>query len=181
MILSTLLAAVEAKAPEMSMPDKFGLEPKFVAMQAISFLILFAVLYYFAIKPVIAKMDERKQAMEAGLKHAEAMKAKLDEAQQSYEATLRDAHAKAQQVIAEASKTSKDLSERSLKEATERANDLFSKTQAAIELEKKKMLAEARTEIARLVVATTQKVLSKELTDAERGRFNEAATKELSA
>jgi F-type H+-transporting ATPase subunit b len=41
------------------------------------------------------------------------------------------------------------------------------------------MLAEARTEIARLVVATTQKVLSKELSDSERSRYNESAAREL--
>ena len=53
------------------------------------------------------------------------------------------------------------------------------KAQAAIELEKTKMLAEARTEVARLVVETTQKVLAKELSENERTRFNEAAAREL--
>ena len=48
-----------------------------------------------------------------------------------------------------------------------------------IELEKKKMLAEARTEIARLVVETTQRVLAKELSEADRGRYNESAAREL--
>ena len=41
------------------------------------------------------------------------------------------------------------------------------------------MLAEARTEIARLVVATTQRVLAKDLTEAERSRYNESAAREL--
>jgi F-type H+-transporting ATPase subunit b len=53
------------------------------------------------------------------------------------------------------------------------------KARQVIELEKKKMLAEARTEIARLVVATTQQVLSRELTDADRSRYNESAAREL--
>jgi F-type H+-transporting ATPase subunit b len=50
-----------------------------------------------------------------------------------------------------------------------------------IELEKKKMLAEARTEIARLVVATTQRVLSKELSEADRNRYSESAARELNS
>ena len=41
------------------------------------------------------------------------------------------------------------------------------------------MLAEARTEIARLVVAITQRVLAKELSEAERSRYNESAAREL--
>ena len=53
------------------------------------------------------------------------------------------------------------------------------KAQQAIDLEHKKMLEEARLEVARLVVTTTQQVLAKELSDAERARYNEAATREI--
>ena len=42
------------------------------------------------------------------------------------------------------------------------------------------MLDQARTEIARLVIKTTEQVLSKKLTDADRAAYNEAAAKELS-
>jgi len=49
----------------------------------------------------------------------------------------------------------------------------------AIELEHGKMLDQARLEVARLVVLTTQHVLAKELSDAERARYNEAATREI--
>ena len=41
------------------------------------------------------------------------------------------------------------------------------------------MLEEARLEVARLVVTTTQRVLAKELSDAERARYNAAAAREL--
>jgi F-type H+-transporting ATPase subunit b len=41
------------------------------------------------------------------------------------------------------------------------------------------MLDEARLEISRLVVATTQRVLAKELSEAERARYNEAAAREI--
>jgi len=41
------------------------------------------------------------------------------------------------------------------------------------------MLEEARIEVARLVVITTQQVLARELSDAERARYNEAATREI--
>jgi F-type H+-transporting ATPase subunit b len=41
------------------------------------------------------------------------------------------------------------------------------------------MLDEARSEIARLVVATTSKVLSKELSEEDRNRFTESASSNL--
>jgi F-type H+-transporting ATPase subunit b len=86
---------------------------------------------------------------------------------------------KGQQIVAEAQKPAKDFADKQQKEAIDRANDLLAKARAAIELEKQKMLGEARTEISRLVVATTQRVLAKELSELERARFNEAAVREL--
>jgi hypothetical protein len=43
------------------------------------------------------------------------------------------------------------------------------------------MLADTRGEIARLVVTITQRVLAKELNDADRTRYNESATRELTS
>ena len=42
------------------------------------------------------------------------------------------------------------------------------------------MLADARTEVARLVVTTTERVLTRKLSDADRASYNEAAARELS-
>ncbi|MEO7413269.1 MAG: F0F1 ATP synthase subunit B [Opitutaceae bacterium] len=176
-----LAAAVEAHAAHPSLQEKFGLEPKYVIIQAISFLIVLAVLYKFGIKPTIATMDERAEKIGAGLKYAEQMKVQLAATQQQSEATLREAQQKAQAVITEAQKTAKVLADRQQQDAIEQSAALISKAQQAIELEKRKMLAEARTEIARLVVATTQRVLAKELSDAERSRYNDAAARELSS
>jgi F-type H+-transporting ATPase subunit b len=41
------------------------------------------------------------------------------------------------------------------------------------------MLADARSEIARLVVSTTERVLAKKLSDADRSAYNAAAAGEL--
>jgi len=163
-----------------TMPEKFGLDWHYVVIQAVGFLILFGVLYQFAIKPVISQMDQRATAINAGLKYAEEMKAKLEAAQQTCESRLREAQVQAQQIVAEAQKASKELADRQQKDAAEKAASILTRAQESIELEKRKMLAEARGEIARLVVATTQRVLAKELTDADRNRYSESAARELS-
>ena len=51
----------------------------------------------------------------------------------------------------------------------------------ATELERQKMLSDVRQEVARLVVATSGKVLSRELTDAEKTSFSDSAAKELAS
>jgi F-type H+-transporting ATPase subunit b len=171
--------AAHAVAAEPGIVEKFGLEWKYVVVQAISFGILFVVLYWKGIKPTIAAMDERTHQIDAGLKYAEEMKNRLAATQQQTEAALKEAQQKAQAIVAEAQKTAKEFADKQQKEAIEKASGLIAKAQEAIELEKKKMLAEARTEIARLVVATTERVLAKKLTDADRAAYNETAAREL--
>jgi F-type H+-transporting ATPase subunit b len=158
----------------------FGVEPKYLVMQVISFLILFGVLYKFGIKPTIATMEERNKKIAEGLKHAEETQARLAAAQQESAALIKAAQLDAAKVIEEARKAAKDFSDKQQADAVQRAAELQAKAQQAIELEHKKMLEQARGEIARLVVKTTEQVLAKKLSDADRSAYNDAATKELS-
>jgi F-type H+-transporting ATPase subunit b len=179
-MMPILLAATEA-AQSGGIVEQFGLEPKYVVMQVISFLILFGVLYKFGIKPTIATMEERNAKIGAGLKYTEEMQAKLAASQVETAALLKTAQFEAQKLVDEARKAAKEFGEKQNAEATARAADTLAKAQQAIELEHKKMLNEARGEIARLVIKTTEQVLAKKLTDADRAAYNEAATKELAS
>jgi F-type H+-transporting ATPase subunit b len=158
---------------------KFGIEGFNVGMQLLSFSILAIVLYKFAIKPVLATMDERNAKIDAGLKNAEATAAQLAQAQVTAAAQLKEAQVTANKIIDEARKTAKELAEREAAASTDRAAAQLAKAQQSIELEHKKMLDAARSEIARLVVTTTERVLAKKLTDADRASYNEAAAREL--
>jgi len=184
MLTSLFLAVAEAHdavagASEPGLVEKFGIDWHYVLFQGISFLILFGVLYKFFIKPTTSAMEVRQQKIESGLKYAEDMKVQLAKAQQETAALIKTAQLDSNKIIEEARKTAKDFADKIQKEASERANDQFAKAQQAIELEHKKMLADARTEIARLVVTTTERVLAKKLTEADRASYNETAAKEL--
>ncbi len=157
----------------------FGVEPKYVIWQLVSFVIVLFVLYKFGIKPVTATMEERNAKIASGIKYAEEMQAKLAAAQQESAVIVKKANAEASRIVEDARKSAKEFLDRQTQEATTKANDLLTKAQQAIELEHKKMLAAARTEIARLVVTTTERVLAKKLTDADRASYNDAASREL--
>ena len=172
-------ASGEAASGVTKIFSDFGIQPAFFIAQAVNFVIVAAILWYFAFKPVLSTIEERNKQIEQGLKDAAESKVRLAAAQEDAAKSLQKAQADATVVIEAARKTAKELADREAKAATDRANELITKAQQAIQLEHKKMLEEARGEIARLVVSTTQRVLAKELTDSERGRFNEAAAKEL--
>lgn len=158
----------------------FGIDLPFILAQAVNFAIVAFLLWKFAFKPVMATIEERQTKIAAGLKYAEDAKAQLASAQQENAAILKNAQVEASRYIEEARKTAKEFSERETAAATERANAIITKAQQAIDLEHKKMLDQARGEIARLVITTTQRVLAKELSDSDRARFNDAAARELS-
>ncbi len=187
MIFSLLpLAQAAAPAAEVApsavtrIVQDFGLNwPAFLA-QLLSFTIVAFLLWRFAFKPVLATIDERQRKIASGLDYAEQMKVQLASTQAQTDAALRAAQQKAQAIVAETQKATKEFAEKQQQEAIDQAAQILTKAQQAIELEKRKMLAEARTEIARLVVATTQRVLATQLTEADRARYNDAAARELS-
>ena len=53
------------------------------------------------------------------------------------------------------------------------------KAREQMQLERQTLVAEARQEFAQLVVETATKVLDRELSDEEKTRFSESASKEL--
>ena len=182
LVLAAAAAEVHATTSSSSPVDllmQFGVEWKYVLWQFISFALLAGVLYQFAIKPILATVDERNARLAVGLKNAEATVAKLAEAQQQAAEEIKKAQVAANKIIDDTRKTAKEFADLQAKEATERGNNMITKAQQAIELEHKKMLEQARLEVARLVVTTTQRVLAKELSDNERARYNEAATREI--
>jgi F-type H+-transporting ATPase subunit b len=126
-------------------------------------------------------MDERAVKIGAGLKYAEEMQAKLAAAQQESAALVKKSQVEATRIIDDARKSAKDFTDKQTQEASARASDILTKAQQAIELEHKKMLADARSEIARLVVTTTERVLAKKLTEADRASYNETASRELTS
>ena len=159
----------------------FGISWPFFLAQVLNFSVVAFILWKFAFKPVLSTLDERQQKIAAGLKYAEEMKAKLDATQQETAAILKKASLEAGRIVDEARKSAKDHLDKQVQEATAKAHEALAKGQQAIALEHRKMLADARAEIARLVVTTTERVLAKKLTEADRAAYNDAASRELTS
>ncbi|MSU71194.1 MAG: ATP synthase F0 subunit B [Opitutus sp.] len=171
----------EAASGITKITQDFGISVPFILAQILSFSIVAFILWKFAFKPVLATLDERQQKIASGLKYAEEMQAKLAATQQETAALIKKANVEASRIVDDARKTAKDFLDKQTHEATAKAGDLLAKAQQAIELEHRKMLADARIEIARLVVTTTERVLAKKLSDADRAAYNDAASRELTS
>ncbi len=186
--LLPLLAATGSEAASNGSPleivkqifGPFAVKPVFLIAQIVNFSLIAVLVYYFAIRPVLATVDARNKEIAAGLKYAEDMKKKLADTERQQAEVLKQASLEGKQVIAEARDTAKALVEKAAQDATRTAEDLIKKGQAATALERQQMLNDLRREVATLVVATANRVLGRELTPDERARFNASAAADLS-
>lgn len=159
---------------------QFGFNlPSFIG-QIINFLIVAYVLYRFAFKPILDTVEQREKKIEDGLHYADEMKIKLAETERKYAETLKKGAEEAQAVINEAREHAKSIMEKHTQESVAKAEDIIKNARQAAEFEHEKMIENVRKEVAELVVATTSKVLAKELSQDERQRYSEAAARELS-
>lgn len=160
---------------------KFGVDWPTLFAQSFNFIIVAFVLYKFAVKPIAATLDERQQKISEGLQYAEEMKTQLAEAERERTEKIKEAAQQAQTILSEAREQSKEMIEQKTQEAAAQAEAVIRKASEATELERQKMLSDVRQEVARLVVATSGKVLERELSDAEKSTYSDAAAKELAA
>jgi F-type H+-transporting ATPase subunit b len=158
----------------------FGVEPILLLAQIINFGIVAAIVYYFAIKAVLATVDERNKKIAEGLKYTDDVKKKLDDTERQQAEVLKQASLEGKKLIAEARETAKALVEKASGDATRSAEDIMKKGQQAIALERQQMLGELRREVGQLVVNTANRVLGRDLTPEERSRFTASAAQDLS-
>jgi F-type H+-transporting ATPase subunit b len=174
--------AASAEGNKLTMiTDKFGVTVPTLIAQMINFCLVAFVLYKFAVKPIAATLDERQQKIADGLQYAEEMKAQLAEAERERAEKIKQAAIDAQKILTESREQSKEMIEQKTQEAAAQAEAIIRKASEATELERQKMLSDVRQEVARLVVATSSKVLSRDLSDAEKQTFSDSAAKELAS
>ena len=159
----------------------FGISWPTLIAQMVNFCIVAFVLYKFAVKPIAATLDERQQKIADGLQYAEEMKVQLAAAERERADKIKEAAVAAQAILAESREQSKEMIEQKTQEAAAQAEAIIRKASEATELERQKMLSDVRQEVARLVVATSAAVLSRDLSDAEKQTFSDSAAKELSS
>jgi len=156
-----------------------GINTPSLIAQIVNFTVVAFVLYRFAVKPVLATIEQRQKSIADGLRYAEEMKQKLADAEKQHAETMKRAALDAQKVVDDARTSAKELLDREARATTEKTQHMLAKAEEAISLERRKMLADARDEISRLVALTAQRVLSRELAPDERKRFAESAARDL--
>jgi len=159
--------------------ETFGIDWPTLIAQAINFLIVAFVIWKFAFKNILSTIKEREKQIADSLRNADKIKLELEETEKQQQETLQEASLEAKKTISIAQEQAKAFIEEQKEDARKQAEEIITKAKLAMEQERERVLREAREEIASLVVLTTSKVLSKDLSEEEKERFSAKATEEL--
>ena len=136
-----------------------------VFTQIFGFLVMVWILRRYAWGPLMAKLDERRDAIAGEFNEADRLKAEANELKGKYEAELRtiDAQAreKIQDAVTEGQKVAAEIKSQAQKEAQSR----ISRAADEIEREREKAKETLKTQVVELSMRTAEKILRQKLDD----------------
>jgi F-type H+-transporting ATPase subunit b len=155
----------------MELLEKFGINFSVLLAQAINFLIVLAVLYRFAYKPILKMLHDRTNAIDQSLKNAETVKRQLEQTTKEKEQILRSAQRDANAIVEKAMQDGQARQKELMDRTTQAMAALKEKTEKELETAKAALLKNAQQEMADLVVQATEKLLKEKITTAKNGQL----------
>ena len=141
--------------------NAFGIRLDIVIAQLVNFVVLLFILYRFGYKPILQFVKDRTAKIEKGLDDAKQAANALESAQKEQEQILADSRKEAVQIIEDAKTTAKEQADAMIAKSRNEVADVVKQGKSAIEAERSKMLDEVKADVIEMVLASTQKVLSK--------------------
>lgn len=142
-----------------------------VLVSAINFLLLLAIIWTFALKPLSKTLDDRKAAIEQGLKDAEQARRDRESAESERVAALAEARREANDILARAQKVAQESRDTDIAATREELERMRVRAAAEIEAEKTRAIGELRGEVANLALAAAGRVVGETMTDDRNRRL----------
>lgn len=142
---------------------KVGFDWQVALANLFNFLIIFFVLKKYAFGPIGKIIKERQASINEGLASAEKNTKLLADTKKEQEQILLNARAEANNIILEAKKDAAIKREQLVEDTKKDISLMIENNKKHLEIEKTKMLTEAKNEIVTLVIQTTEKVLGKKV------------------
>ncbi len=157
-----------------SIISTFHIDWKVIIAQAVNFGVVFAVLYFFALKPLNKLMAERAEKIAKGIDDAKVNATVLDKTRKEYEQNTIKLRQVAIESQKELGKELEQLRSENL-DKIKRDNDEWTKKRIEqMEIDKKTLVESAKKELIILTMASVEKLVGREIE-----RYDEKAIKEL--
>lgn len=142
-----------------SLITTFHIDWKIIIAQAINFGIVFAVLFFFAIKPLRKLMAERAGKISKGIDDARENASLLKATTEEYEKALAKARIEVNELFEKGKKEAENKKVEMLEKAQKEMIAIVENGKKIIEAERVKMLSEVKDQVAGLVLQATEKIV----------------------
>ena len=132
----------------------------------IAFLVALPFMWKFIFGPISKALATRDQKVEDSIAAANEAQKKAEEQVAAAKGELEHARADARKMVQEATERAERQAAQALAEAREEANRHLEKAREDIESEKRRALLEIRREVVGLTIASTEKLLRRDVDDS---------------
>jgi F-type H+-transporting ATPase subunit b len=148
-----------------SLVSSFHIDIKLLLAQVINFAIVFAVLYFFVLKPLTKVMKDRTDKIEKSLNEAKEIETKLAQTEDDYMKEITKAKKEAGVILEQAKKTAEENKNATIARAKEEVGQIINQEKQKIQTEKAETLREIKKDVANLVEAALVKLIEEKLND----------------
>jgi len=143
--------------------EKLGINLGFFIFQILNFTVVAILLYAWAYKPIVKMLEERKNKVAQGLEDARVAAEARENAEEEAKSVLVDAQAKANEIVRDATQRADEVGNEVKAEAEKEAVQIHEGALAEAKVERDRMLADMRGQIASLAIAASQKLIGESL------------------
>ncbi|MBU1032601.1 MAG: F0F1 ATP synthase subunit B [Patescibacteria group bacterium] len=157
-----------------SVLSSLGVDWQLFIAQLINFAIVIFVLWKWAYKPLMIKMDERSKKIEDGLQFSKEADERLKSAVEENERIINEAKAQSHMFIEEARDKAEKVRQDKIRLTNQDMERVIADAKQQIEVERQGTFTALREDIADLVTAATNKVAEKIDENTKRSLISEA-------
>ncbi|PIV50734.1 ATP synthase F0 subunit B [Candidatus Falkowbacteria bacterium CG_4_9_14_3_um_filter_36_9] len=146
-----------------SIIEIFHLNLKLFLAQIVNFAIIFGIIYYFAVKPLISVMQERTKKIEKSLADAAVIEKKLSLTEKEYQQKIDQAGKEAVKIIDNANELAENKKKEIVAKARDEVGQIINNEKQLLLAEKAKTLKEIKSEVAGLIAMSLEKILEEKV------------------
>lgn len=158
--------------------EGLGINLPVLISQLVNFIILFALLYVVAYKPIMRMLDERSRKIKESMEQTEVIKEQAMHAEQEVKKQIEAASKQGQEVIARAMRTGDEIRQKAQEDAKQDAEALIARARLEIKAERDDAIDQLRREFADLTILAAGKVIDESLDKEAHKQLIEKVLKE---
>lgn len=152
-----------------------------VLVSLMNFAVFFYIVWRVVLVPVGARLSERRERIEQGLKDADAARRDRESAADQRQAVLAEARREASDILARAQKLSDEVREKGLADTQAEIERQRERALADIETERKRALADVRGQVAELALLAAGRVVGETMSSDRERRLADEFLSQVSA